>query len=168
MNTLIPHPDRLTLMKFTTTTDAITAQMRTHERTSSCPLCHQPSSRVHSHYFRSLVDLPLHGVAMRLTLLTRRCFCATVDCPRHIVPERLPGIVAPYARRTVQVDLWLHLVGLALGGEAGARLLAPLGIHTSPDTVLASVRSLMAPPRVVGVDAFAFRRGRVFGTIVVD
>jgi transposase len=172
MNTLIPHPDRLTLIKLTTTADAITAHMQTSERTSSCPLCHQPSSRVHSHYFRSLVDLPLHGVTMRLALLTRRFFCATVDCPRRIFTERLPGIVTPYARRTVQVDIWLHLVGLALGGEAGARLLSSLGIQRSPDTVLASIRSLMAPPyappRVVGVDEFAFRRGRVFGTILVD
>jgi len=109
---------------------------------------------------------------MRLALFTRRFFCDTRECPRRIFTERLPGIVAPYARRTVQVDIWLHLVGLAVGGEAGARLLSSLGVHTSPDTVLASVRSLMvppyAPPRVVGVDEFAFRRGRVFGTILVD
>jgi len=109
---------------------------------------------------------------MRLRLHVRRCFCDTTACARAIFAERLPGIVAPHARRTERLDAWFGVVGFALGGEAGARLLRALGLTASPDTLLARIRAAppppLAAPRVVGVDDWASRKGRTYGTILVD
>jgi transposase len=47
-----------------------------------------------------------------------------------------------------------------------------LAITTSPDTILRRVKQVEAatlpPPRIVGIDDWAWRRGRSYGTIVVD
>ncbi len=63
-------------------------------------------------------------------------------------------------------------IGLALGGEAGARLLPHLAMTTSADTLLRLVRRLPLPPpeapRVLGVDDWAMRKQRTYGTILVD
>jgi len=59
-----------------------------------------------------------------------------------------------------------------LGGEPSSRLTNLLAITTSPDTLIRRVKQLDAashpPPRVVGIDDWAWRRGRSYGTIVVD
>jgi DNA-binding NarL/FixJ family response regulator len=81
-------------------------------------------------------------------------------------------VAAPWARRTLRLAQLLLAYGLALGGEAGARLVARLGLRTSPDTLLRLVQAAPAPtapaPEVIGVDEWAWRRGQRYGTILVN
>jgi transposase len=172
MDTINLSPQHFTLLRFVAERTSITAVVMSCQERSDCPLCHQPAGRVQSRYVRHLLDLPWQGVALRLELHTRRFFCDTPDCPRCIFTERFATDIAPYARRTLRLEHWFRLVGLALGGEAGARFLRELGVLTSPDTLLVRLRTLTVPttraPRVIGIDEFAFRRGRRFGTLVVD
>jgi transposase len=61
---------------------------------------------------------------------------------------------------------------LALGGEAGASLGSKLGISGSPATILRRVQTITPeqhpPPRVIGIDEWAIRKGRRYGSIIVD
>ncbi|MER6421077.1 hypothetical protein [Streptomyces sp. NPDC001137] len=63
-------------------------------------------------------------------------------------------------------------MGLALAGRAGARMARAFGVSISRSTLLRLVSALPEPevstPRVVGVDESATRKGRVYGTVLVD
>jgi hypothetical protein len=94
------------------------------------------------------------------------------SCPRRIFTERVPARVAPYARKTQRLIAALQALGVALEGQAGARLSKRLGLPASRDTLLRRVRRLplpvIPPIQALGVDDGAYRKRQRYGPIVVD
>ncbi len=77
---VLPMPDRVTI---------VIVPMPSQ---SACPLCGGLSGQVHSHYTRSLADLPWQGRAVGVQVRARRFRCATAGCPRQIFTERLSEV----------------------------------------------------------------------------
>ncbi len=137
-----------------------------------CPLCGTHAVRVHSRYTRQLADLPCAGQRVRLQVQVRKYFCDVPSCARKIFAERLLPFVEPKARVTQRLYQIVQVLGLATGGRLGVRVTDRLGIQTSRMTILRRIMMLPTKPVgqivQVGIDDFSFRRGRKFGTIVVD
>ncbi len=132
--TLLADPDAIRLDKIVVEPEALTIVAMTTRRSSECPHCGTLSSRVHSRYLRTVADLPCSGIAVRLRLCTRRFRCPNDSCSQSICCERLPSVVARYARRTVRLTSTLELIGFALGGRPGARLARQLAMWASRHT----------------------------------
>jgi transposase len=172
ITTLVPDPAAVTLEEIVADDAGVTLVARARRAQACCPLCGEPATRVHSWYARRLADLPWQGLAVRLHLRSRRWFCDNPACARRIFTERLPTVVAPHGQRTQRLATIVLVFGVAVGGAPGARLLSDLGIAVSGDTLRRAVCAAALPdadtPRVLGVDDWSLKKGRTYGTILVD
>ncbi|MFJ1560333.1 ISL3 family transposase [Streptomyces mirabilis] len=102
----------------------------------------------------------------------RRFVCAEDSCTRKTFAEQVPGLTRRFGRQTERLRSTLVSVGLALAGRAGARMTDAFQVPVSRNTLLRLIASLPDPaattPRVVGVDEYAQRKGRIYGTVLVD
>jgi len=169
---LLSFPTDVVVEELLLEKQVLTLVLASTHPTKCCPVCSQPSTRVHSRYTRTLADLPCQGRLVRLQIAVRRFRCVEPTCRRATFAEQWPELAAAYARRTGRQAEALCEVAFALGGRAGAPLAKKLSLPTSRHTLLRLLRQTPAPvantPRQVGIDDFAWKKGEHYGTILVD
>jgi transposase len=172
VTSLLSLPDELEVAETSSTDTVLTLHLVATAKSSTCPLCARAATRVRSYYTRLVADVPCAGRQVHLLLRVRKFRCETADCPRQVFTERLAPFLEPWARMTTRLSKMIEAIGLATCGELGARLAPRLGMRTSPTTILRRTMALpTCPPEQVillGIDDWSFRRGRKFGTILVD
>ncbi|MEU2867306.1 transposase family protein, partial [Streptomyces mirabilis] len=118
---------------------------RTRDDPVPCPVCGQPTGRVHGFHGRRVADVPVDGRRVVVSVRLRRLMCPVLGCPRQTFREQVPGVVERYQRRT-------NRLADQLG--CGVREL----VIRAPDG--ATLRILLAKYRVLGF-------GDAVGTVVV-
>jgi hypothetical protein len=105
-----------------------------------CPGCQSISRSRHSRYWRSLQDLPIQGTPVLIRLHGGRRHCRNAGCKRPIFTECPLNVCAPYARQTKRSDEIIAVVGRAVGGRPGQRLMGRLGMPLSAETLVRHVK----------------------------
>lgn len=137
-----------------------------------CPNCLQRSAHLHGWHQRHPQDLPCQAQTVRLTLQVRRFRCLNVKCPQQTFVEQFSEWLPAYARRTMRLTEVLREIAFQVGGEAGKHIVKPFKIVVSGDTLLRIIRQTHLVPfqgaNVIGIDDWALKKGRRYGTLVVD
>ena len=168
----LPSSEQLILETVEETTHGVVLRVRA-KHLPRCPACFECRVSYHSRYARRVRDLPWQGRQVEIHLQTRRFRCRNKGCARKIFAESLPAVAARKARETTRLCEIVGLVGYALGGLPGERLLNRLGIKSSDDTVLRRVKgrrrgAIQPAVRVLSVDDWAWRKKQRYGTMLMD
>jgi transposase len=168
---LMPICLPLRLQELVVTAGEVRLMLVSDQTAACCPLCAKPSARVHSHYTRTLADLPWGPLHVQLHLQVRRFFCQNPACSRKIFTEPLTGLAERSSRRTTRLRDAMPTIGWALGGQAGARQCVAHAMPVCGSTLLSLLRRSFPvarpTPRVLGVDDWSFQ-ARSAGTLLVD
>jgi transposase len=169
---LFPLPEGLEMTAISESSEELLVHVISHRATSLCPQCSTPSSAIHSSYSRHPRDLPCVGRPIRLLFSVRKFFCRNPDCSRKVFTERLSDFIEASSRLTKRLRTSVQDIGFATCGLGGERLSNKLGMHMCDATVLWSLFLSPIPEvgqiHVVGVDDWSWRRGKRFGSILVN
>lgn len=169
---LFPHLSSVRVEELSRSGASVALHARVTVACARCPECGTASGRVHSRYARQLADLAVAGQEVVLRLEVRRFFCGNGQCERRIFAEQVDGLTVRYGRRTVHLRDVLCRLALALGGRPGSRVCGGIASTVGRMTLLRLIRALPEPEtvplQVIGVDEWAYRKGRNYGTIIVD
>ena len=169
---LLPLPEGLEILTVSTTEQELQIRVTSHRLTALCPRCSTSSCWVHSSYRRKPLELPCAGQTVRLELIVKKFFCREARCAQKIFAERLPGFLEPSSRVTIRLRVVVQSIAGAFNAQGGARLGGHLGISLSRMTYSRSLLGVSFPSvgqvKRVGRDDFAWKRGKSYGTVVVD
>jgi transposase len=100
-------PENMAITSVHPTALILTIDLACSDPVACCPLCHQPSERVHSKYQRVVADVPCGGRRVILLLTVRKFICHTDDCLRSIfdsTASRSGSVVCTHDESLPSVD----------------------------------------------------------------
>ena len=169
---LLPHLAAVIVEEAEVSGDCVWLWARARADDAACPRCACSSGKVHSTYQRRLSDAAIGGRRVRTLLRIRRLFCVNPGCRARTFAEQVDGLTSRRSRKTPPLARALASIALALAGRAGARLRGALDLTASRSSMLRLVMALPDPETgalaIAGINNFAFRRGRGYGTIVIN
>lgn len=138
-----------------------------------CISCGKKSHSVHSTYERHLMDLPIHGKRMNITLFARKFRCRNPNCNQSVFAEQPTELTERYSRKTIAAKSKLQAVLVEMSAMKGALIVSSMGLVQSASTCLRLVKSIeikvdKESVKHLCIDDLAYRKGIRYGTIVID
>src|SRR5215472_7497672 len=81
-------PASLHLVSLHPSATSLVVSLACRHLTAACPVCRQPSERIHSHYQRTIADVPCGGRRVLLQVRVRKFVCPTSTCTQQISTEK--------------------------------------------------------------------------------
>jgi len=148
--------------------------MKSVTKSCECPECNQISNQYHGTYIRKVQDLPILGKQVQLEITAHKCNCENDACKVATIAETYNGFLNYYSRMTERCADFISTLALETSCEGCARICKEMGIRISGDSVIRLLlkrfdnQASVECGETVGIDGFAFKKRKTYGTIIVD
>lgn len=146
-------------------------KLKSYRHFANCPVCHQKSHSIHDRYERRLTDLPILQLPTHLVVIVHKFRCLNKNCSRKVFSENF-DCFPRYQRRSSRAQNLLRKLSIELTAEQGKRMTSLLNLSVSASTLLRIAHKEKIPffetPRVLGIDDWAFRKGKTYGTLLIN
>ncbi len=147
-------------------------QVRSRRKTAVCPHCGKRSHSCHSHYTRTLYDLPILNYQTLIILHARRFRCNNLNCSAKTFSENPCDEIQRYKRNTLRLRQKLISIAAGVSSLQAEKLVERYEQKISDTTILRYLHQVQVPVREeiqkVGIDDWALRRCVLYGTIIID
>lgn len=163
---------RLEIIKVLVEPDSVHLYVQCCNIHGICPYCGTVSHKVHSKYYRTIVDLPILGKTVILHMESRKFFCSNEECKKKTFAEQPGNEVFRYRRRTRRCEILVTRQGLYSSSNKAKTLLNTIGVPLCNTTVLRDIHRINIDEyrsvENIGVDDWAFRKGVTYGSIIIN
>ena len=165
--------DSLQLITVNEDEHAIMIHLKSITSACGCPNCQIVSTNYHGTHRRTVQDLPILGKNVQLKITAHEYKCLKPACSVSTFSENF----VHFFRRSQSDDRALSILylrfSLETSAEGCAKICHQMGLSISEDTVIRLLLSkFYAQDKIffgdaIGIDGFAFKKGRTYGTILV-
>ena len=152
--------------------NSILLSARLKAKTAKCTCCGKKSKSIHSSYMRKLTDLSAAGKSVKIILKVRKFRCRNIQCTQTVFSEQHPPLTQKYSRLTSRATHYLQKLLVEVSSRKGEYLSSLFSIKRSSSTCLRIVKSIEIPAckdlTTIGIDDWAYRKGKSYGTIIVN
>jgi transposase len=100
----------------------IQIHLSSKRKKSECPYCSQESHQIHSRARRTLKDLPIQSMKVKIILSNNKYFCKNPECARKTFAERF-AFFEPKATKTKRLQEEIMRVSLTQSSISASRYL---------------------------------------------
>jgi transposase len=167
------YPKTLQITQVINSKKEIHVYMKSQTHSHDCPLCKQECKDYHSTYRRKAQDLPILGKTVYVHLTAYRYYCRNSKCRQKVFCETIGDFFGFYKRITGRLEDFVVALAVNTSCEGASRVCSLIGIKISGDTLIRRIlkkASGIEPVKtdMIGVDDWAYKKGRTYGTIIVD
>ena len=141
-------------------------------KTAKCTCCGKRSKSIHSSYMRKLTDLSVTGRAVKIILKVRKFRCRNSNCSQIVFSEQHLPLTQKYSRLTGRTFHYLQRLLIEVSSRKGEYISDLFSVKQSSSTCLRIVKSIEMPDyqelTTIGIDDWAYRKGKSYGTIIVN